>query len=149
MVEVIVLIMAPTTHSAHSLGSLRARSPTGRETATSAICTRPPGRSTRRISANALALSGTRLRTPLLVTTSTEASGNGIASALPSTTSTVSAPANATFRRSFSSICGVRSRARTRPSGPASRAAINASVPDPAPMSSTRLRRRTTPARNG
>jgi hypothetical protein len=42
--------------------------------------TRPPGRSTRAISANTAGLSAERLITQLEMTTSTEASGSGMAS---------------------------------------------------------------------
>ena len=52
----------------------------------SASCTRPPGPSTRAISRTAARLSGTRLITPLLVTTDTDRSGSGIASAFPAST---------------------------------------------------------------
>jgi hypothetical protein len=54
--------------------------------------------STRAISAKARGLSGTRLSTPLLVMTPTEASGSGMSSALPSSGSTFRAPIASMFR---------------------------------------------------
>ena len=59
---------------------------------------RPPGRSTRAISRKTAGLSAARLTTQLLMTTSIDAAGRGIASMLPLRNSTFVAPASAALR---------------------------------------------------
>jgi hypothetical protein len=103
--------------------------------------------------AKALALSGTRFRTPLLVTTSTAASGRGISSALPSRNSIRTLGIFIALARAFCSMAAVMSIPHTFPSEPTNVADSKASVPDPAPTSRTRspsespLRQRDNPPR--
>ena len=75
----------------------------------SLIPTRPPGRRTRAISANVASLSPDSTMTQLEMTTSTDASGSGIASMVPWRNSTLVAPASAALRRARSSISTVAS----------------------------------------
>ena len=60
---------------------------------------RPPGRSTRAISRKTAGLSAARLTTQLLITTSIEPAGSGIASIWPLRNSTLVAPASSALRR--------------------------------------------------
>ena len=70
---------------------------TGWRVAMSEIASLPPGFSTRCTSRSARRLSGARLTTQLLMTTSTEASGSGIDSISPFRNSTLAAPMRAAF----------------------------------------------------
>src|SRR5450755_4692457 len=85
---------------------LAARSATDRSSSatTSETPTRPPGASTRNISASTAGLSVDRFTTQLLMTTSTEPSGNGMSSMVPFTNSTLVAAAFAAFARARSRI---------------------------------------------
>ena len=123
--------------SAHSCGLIPHTAPTSSSTTMSASWRRPPGFSTRWISANAAGLSTTRFSTPLLVTTSTLASGSGIFVAFPSRISTFLAPMAVMLPRAFAIIAGVMSRPMILPLAPAFRAAYSTSVPEPEPMSRT------------
>ena len=71
---------------------------------------RPPGRSTRKLSAKTAGRSVDRLITQLEMITSTELSGSGIASIWPRRNSTFSAPAARALARARSSISSVMSR---------------------------------------
>jgi hypothetical protein len=75
----------------------------------SAMPIRPPGTSTRNISASTAGLSADRLITQLEITTSTEASGSGRSSIWPLRNSTLAAPALAALARASSSISPVMS----------------------------------------
>jgi hypothetical protein len=70
---------------------------------------RPPGVSTRYISASTAGLSTDRLITQLEITTSTAASGSGTSSMVPVRNSTFVAPALAALPRASSSISSVMS----------------------------------------
>src|SRR6266566_4471628 len=105
---------------------------------TSAIWIRPPGVSTRKISAKTASLSGIRSITRFEITTSKLASGNGSCSASLSPNSTFAAPISAAAVRAFVSISGVMSIPVTWPCSPTICAATSESVPAPEPMSSTR-----------
>src|SRR6185295_12522320 len=83
---------------------------------------RPPGRSTRKLSAKTAGRSVDRLITQLEMITSTEPSGSGIASICPRRNSTFSAPAAWAFARARSSISSVMSRPYAWPAGPTRRA---------------------------
>ena len=96
----------------------RPSSETGFWIVTSAIWIRPAGTSTRRIPAKTASLSGMTSMTPFEMTTSKLSSGNGSASASPSTNSTFSMPISAAAPRAFASISGVMSTPVTCPSGP-------------------------------
>ncbi len=115
----------------------------------SAIWMRPPGRSTRCTSLITAALSGQRLITPLLITTSTEPPSTGSCSAKPCRTSTLSRPSAAPPARVFSIIASVMSTATTLPPGPTRRAASSVSKPAPQPMSSTLAPSLSRPIENG
>src|SRR5262245_25743161 len=79
----------------------------------SAICRRPPGRSTRYISATTLGLSRHRLNTPFVITTSTVSAGTGSASARPSWKSRFDSPTASAFRRALASIASTMSTPMT------------------------------------
>ena len=68
---------APAIQPVHRSMSRVALSESARRIVMSAICARPPGRSTRRISSTARGLSGTRFRTPFEITTSTLPASTG------------------------------------------------------------------------
>jgi len=105
---------------------------------TSEMPIRPPGVSTRNISASTAALSADKLITQLEITTSTEASGSGTASIWPLTNSTLAAPALAAFCRARASMSSVMSTPQANPDGPTRRADSSTSIPPPDPRSSTR-----------
>ena len=98
---------------------------------------RPPGRSTRKLSAKTAGRSVDRLITQLEMITSTEPSGSGIASIWPSRNSTFCAPAAMALARARSSIWVVMSRPYALPAGPTRRADSSTSMPPPEPRSST------------
>ena len=76
----------------------RAASGESRSSATtSLIAIRPPGRSTREVSARTAALSAERLITQFEITTSTESAGSGIASITPLRKWTLATPASRAF----------------------------------------------------
>ena len=99
---------------------------------------RPPGRSTRAISANTAGLSAARLTTQLLITTSIDSAGSGIASMWPLRNSTFVAPASAALRWARASISSVMSSPNARPVGPTRFADSRTSMPPPEPRSRTR-----------
>ncbi len=70
---------------------------------------RPPGLSTRAISASTAGLSTERFTTQFEMTTSTLAAGSGIASISPLRNSTFATPASAAFLRARASISSVMS----------------------------------------
>jgi hypothetical protein len=71
---------------------------------------RPPGLSTRKVSANTAGLSTDRLTTQFEMTTSTVAAGSGICSIWPLRNSTLPTLASAALRRARASISSVMSR---------------------------------------
>ena len=104
----------------------------------SLIPSRPPGRSTRAISRKTAGLSAARLTTQLLITTSIDSAGSGMASMWPLRNSTLVAPASAAFRCASASISSVMSRPNARPVGPTRFADRRTSMPPPEPRSRTR-----------
>ena len=84
----------------------------------SEISIRPPGLSTRKISANTAGLSGERLTTQFETTQSTEPVATGSASMRPMRTSTLASPAAAALARARSIMASVMSTPMTRPRGP-------------------------------
>src|SRR5215469_12131952 len=100
--------------------------------------TRPPGTSTRDISASTAGLSTARLMTQLEMITSTEASGSGSASISPFRNSTFVAPALTALARASASMSSVMSTPYANPDGPTRRADSSTSMPPPEPRSRTR-----------
>ena len=98
---------------------------------------RPPGRSTRNISAKAGALSGSRFSTQLLTIASMLPLSTGRCSISPSRNSTLSNPSLRALARARAIMSGVISTPITRPSAPTSWRAMNTSLPAPEPRSST------------
>ena len=98
----------------------------------------PPGRRTRAISRKTAGLSAARLTTQLLITTSIDAAGSGIASIWPFRNSTFVAPASAALRCASASISSVISRPNALPVGPTRVAERSTSMPPPDPRSRTR-----------
>src|SRR5256886_12194100 len=92
---------------------------------------RPPGRSTRKLSAKTAGRSVDRLITQLEMITSTELSGSGIASIWPWRNSTFCAPSARALARARSSISVVMSRPYALPTGPTRRADSSTSMPPP------------------
>ena len=88
------------------------RSPAGisRVRTMSETAKRPPGRSTRKASRRTASLSALRLMTQLEMTTSTEASGIGTSSIVPSMNRAFSMPASARCFSARASISSVMSR---------------------------------------
>src|SRR5215472_5902543 len=105
---------------------------------TSVTPMRPPGTSTRNISASTASLSVDRLMTQLEMTTSTAPSGNGTASISPLRNSTLVASALMAFALARVSISSVMSTPYANPDGPTRRAESNTSMPPPEPRSRTR-----------
>src|SRR6516165_7060158 len=99
---------------------------------------RPPGTSTRNISASTAGLSVDRLITQLEITTSTDSSGSGTASICPFRNVTFPAPARAALPRASASISSVMSTPYACPDGPTRRDDSSTSMPPPEPRSSTR-----------
>ncbi len=104
----------------------------------SVIPIRPPGRRTRAISRKTDGLSAARFTTQLLITTSTESEGSGMASMVPLRNSTFVAPDSAALRWARASISSVMSRPMARPCGPTRFAERRTSIPPPEPRSRTR-----------
>jgi hypothetical protein len=77
------------------------------------------------------------LITPLEITTSKLASGNGRSSMLASTKSTCANPSRSRNPAALVSCSAVKSTPTTLPAGPTWTAAQNTSVPEPEPRSST------------
>ena len=107
------------------------------EAAQTAIAVRVPGRSTRAISANACAGSGTSMTPKRQRTPSTDSSGRSIADASSTRNSTFSMPSAAARRRAASSISGAASVESRSPSGSRRGAATKPVSPSPAASSST------------
>jgi hypothetical protein len=103
----------------------------------SLTASRPPGLSTRAISRNTAGLSGARLITQLLITTSTEVSDSGSRSMLARWNSAFVTLPLAAFFRDSSIISGVMSIPMALPVGPTFWAARNTSSPPPLPRSTT------------
>ena len=103
----------------------------------SAIMNRPRGLKTLSTSFRALTLSGTRLKTPLEITTPKLASGKGRPSAETSWKLTLLREVFRRFSLACSSISDMRSIPTTLPFGPTMVAAISVSTPAPQPMSRT------------
>ncbi len=97
---------------------------------------RPPGRSTRRISANATEGSGVNISPMRQATTSKEPSGRSMAAASMTAVSTL--PSAAFRRRATSTMPGAMSLTTTEPVGPTSRDHVAPRLPGPAASSSTR-----------
>jgi hypothetical protein len=99
---------------------------------------RPPGPSTRKISARARLLRADRLRTPLEMATSTDSSGSGMSSISPRRNSVQPpTPAWAAWPRARSHISSRTSSPMARPWGPTLLAARMVSMPPPEPTSRT------------
>ena len=104
---------------------------------TSEIPIRPPGTSTRNISASTAGLFVDRLMTQLEITTSTASDGKGMSSIVPFTNSTLVAPALLALARANANISSVMSTPYAKPVGPTRRAESSTSMPPPDPRSST------------
>ena len=89
---------APAMQPAYEPRSARSSALSESSATMSLIPIRPPGRSTRAISAKTAGLSAARLTTQLLMTTSIDSAGSGIASMWPLRNSTLVAPASAALR---------------------------------------------------
>ena len=98
---------------------------------------RPPGASTRRISARAASRSAKNMSANWLTTRSKRSSGKGSSSARHSCQAIIN-PSWAAATRAMASMSGLESRAATVPSGPTRGAASRATMPVPVPISSTR-----------
>ena len=105
---------------------------------------RPPGRRTRAISRKTAGLSAARFTTQLLMTTSIESAGRGIASIWPLRNSTLVAPASAALRCARASISSVMSSPKPGRSArrvwqrAGRRCRPRAQVEDPLPFSQVR-----------
>mmetsp|Transcript_15243 Transcript_15243/g.64343 ORF Transcript_15243/g.64343 Transcript_15243/m.64343 type:complete len:214 (+) Transcript_15243:623-1264(+) len=106
---------------------------------TSATASLPPGLSTRNASRSTRGLSGDRLMTQLLTTTSIVASPAGRFSISPRRNSRTSEPRPrfSAPARALASMSGVMSTPTTKPSRPTSSCARKQSTPAPQPRSST------------
>ena len=102
---------------------------------------RPPGRRTRKHSANTAGRSVDKLITQLEMITSTEPSGSGIASIWPRRNTALCAPASRALARARSSISLVMSRPYAVPAGPTRRADSSTSMPPPGAQVQHRLPR--------
>ena len=104
-------LMAPATQAAHASGSSRTAAGSGAEplTTMSASARRPPGLRTRNASRSTASLSGARLTTQLLITTSTARSGSGTAAMSPFRKRAFATPAWRRFSSARASMASVAS----------------------------------------
>src|SRR5437762_3716772 len=135
--EYSVSCSAPAMQPTHNSTLRRTSAGTSPRTTTSDTANRPPGFSTRNASRSTASLSLDRLMTQFEMMTSTELSGSGMASMVPSRNSTLVAPAFRWFSRASASISPVMSSPYTFPVGPTRFAESSTSMPPPDPRSST------------
>ena len=102
-------VRAPAMQPTQAPRSARSSGVSRSSATTSVMPMRPPGLSTRKVSANTAGLSTDRLTTQLEMTTSTVSAGRGMASIWPLRNSTLVAPAWAALRRARASISSVMS----------------------------------------
>ena len=133
-----VMLRAPAMQPAYEPRSKRSAGDRRSSATMSEMPMRPPGRRTRAISRKTDGLSAARFTTQLLITTSIESAGSGIASMWPLRNSTLVAFASAALRWASASISSVMSSPKARPVGPTRLADNRTSIPPPDPRSRTR-----------
>lgn len=129
--------MAPETHPTYASAAFWMGSGMVPSSTMSEMLKCPPDLSTRKISANAVLLSGTRLSTQLESTTSNRPDSSGMSSMSPTMKSIFSHPIFSALARAFRIIASEKSRPVRRPVSPTNERATKMSFPAPLPRSST------------